>query len=62
MPKRIVVTKFGDPEVLKYENYELPKKLPDTQVRIKQTSIGLNYFLILQLHYLQYALHENNTL
>jgi NADPH:quinone reductase and related Zn-dependent oxidoreductases len=43
MPKRIIVTKYGGPEVLKYENYELQKNLPDTQVRIRQTSIGLNY-------------------
>ena len=29
MPNRIVVTELGGPEVLKYEKYELPKKLPD---------------------------------
>ncbi len=43
MPKRVVITKLGGPEVLKYENYELPNDLSDTKVRIKQTSIGLNY-------------------
>ena len=43
MPNRIVVTELGGPEVLKYEKYELPRNLPDSQVRIKQTSIGLNY-------------------
>ena len=43
MPNRIVVTELGGPEVLKYEKYELQKKLPINQVRIKQTSIGLNY-------------------
>ncbi len=43
MPNRIVVTKLGGPEVLKYENYELQNNLPSNQVRIKQTSIGLNY-------------------
>ncbi len=43
MPKRIVITKLGGPEVLKFENYELPTRLSDTRVRIKQTSIGLNY-------------------
>ena len=43
MPKRVVITKLGGPEVLKFENYELPKNLSDTKVRIKQTSIGLNY-------------------
>ncbi len=43
MPNRIVVTKLGEPDVLRYENYKLPQNLPDTQVRIRQTSIGLNY-------------------
>ncbi len=43
MPKRVVITKYGGPEVLKFENYELPNNLSDTKVRIKQTSIGLNY-------------------
>ena len=43
MPNRIVVTKLGGPEVLKYEKYELQNKLPSNHVRIKQTSIGLNY-------------------
>ena len=43
MPRRIVVSRLGGPEVLKYVNYDLPKKLPSTQVRIKQTSIGLNF-------------------
>tara|TARA_B100000579_G_scaffold288136_1_gene239029 strand:- start:1699 stop:2685 length:987 start_codon:yes stop_codon:yes gene_type:complete len=43
MPNRIVVTKLGGPEVLKYEKYDLPKQLNSDLVRIKQTSIGLNY-------------------
>jgi len=43
MPKRVVITKIGGPEVLKFENYQLPNNLSDTKVRIKQTSIGLNY-------------------
>ncbi len=43
MPNRIVVSKLGGPEVLKYVEYKLPVNIPDTQVRIKQTSIGLNY-------------------
>tara|TARA_B100000963_G_scaffold280862_1_gene249320 strand:+ start:962 stop:1948 length:987 start_codon:yes stop_codon:yes gene_type:complete len=43
MPKKIVVSKLGGPEVLKLVNYDLPNKLPNNQVRIKQTSIGLNY-------------------
>ena len=43
MPKRIVVTKLGGPEVLKYEEYKLPINLPKSMVRIKQTSIGINF-------------------
>ncbi len=43
MPKRIVITKLGGPEVLEYQDYHLPKELPKSSVRIKQTSIGLNY-------------------
>ncbi len=43
MPKRIVVTKLGGPEVLQYQEYDLPNELPKSSVRIKQTSIGLNY-------------------
>ncbi len=43
MPKRIVVTKHGGPEILRYEDYKLPNDLSDNHVRIKQTSIGLNY-------------------
>ena len=43
MPKRIVVTKIGGPEVLKYEDYKPPINLSKSMVRIKQTSIGLNF-------------------
>ena len=43
MPKRIVVTKLGGPDVLKYEEYKLPTKLSKSMVRIKQTSIGINF-------------------
>ena len=43
MPNRVVITKLGGPEVLKYEEYNLTKKVPDSIVRIEQTSIGLNY-------------------
>ena len=43
MPKRIVVTKIGGPEVLKYEEYKPPINLSKSMVRIKQTSIGLNF-------------------
>ena len=43
MPKKIVITKLGGPEVLQYVKYELPIIIADDYVRIKQTSIGLNY-------------------
>ena len=43
MPKQIVISKLGGPEVLKYQNYDLPNNITDNQVRIKHTSIGLNY-------------------
>ena len=43
MPKRIVIPKLGGPDVLKYEDYSLPNEIPKSMVRIKQTSIGLNY-------------------
>ena len=43
MPNRVIVTKLGGPEVLKYEKYNLSNNVPDNHVRIKQTSIGLNY-------------------
>ena len=43
MPKQIVISKLGGPEVLKYQNYDLPNNIKDNQVRIKHSSIGLNY-------------------
>ena len=43
MPNRIVISKFGGPEVLKYEKYVLPELLDPNNIRIEQTSIGLNY-------------------
>ena len=43
MPNRIVISKFGGPEVLKYEKYILPEQLDPNNIRIEQTSIGLNY-------------------
>ncbi len=43
MPNRIVVSQLGGPEVLKYQSYNISDNVPDNQVRIKQTSIGLNY-------------------
>ena len=43
MPKQIVISKLGGPEVLEYQNYELPYQIKDNEVRIKHTAIGLNY-------------------
>ena len=43
MPKQIVISKLGGPEVLKYQNYTLPKNIKNDEVRIRHTSIGLNY-------------------
>ena len=43
MPKKIIIPNIGGPEVLKYVDYELPKLIEDESVRIKHTSIGLNY-------------------
>ena len=43
MPKRIVISKLGGPEVLTYEDYNVPSVLSPDHVRIKQSSIGLNY-------------------
>ena len=43
MPKRIIVSKIGGPDVLNYENYELSSELSSSMVRIRQTSIGLNF-------------------
>ncbi len=43
MPKQIVISKIGGPEVLKYQDYDLPFNIKDNEVRIKHTTIGLNY-------------------
>ena len=43
MAKKIIFSKVGGPEVLEYINYELPKEIDPNNVRIKQTSIALNY-------------------
>ncbi len=43
MPKKVIISDIGGPEVLKYVDYNLPKKIEDNNVRIKQNSIGLNY-------------------
>ena len=43
MPNQIVISTLGGPEVLKYQEYSLPKNIKNNDVRIKQTAIGLNY-------------------
>jgi NADPH:quinone reductase len=43
VPKKIVISKLGGPEVLKYQTYELPTNIKNNEVRIKHTAIGLNY-------------------
>ena len=43
MPKHVIVSKLGGPEVLKYQEYSLPDEIKVNEVRIKQSSIGLNY-------------------
>ena len=43
MPKQIVISKLGGPEVLKYQEYSLPTFVKNNEVRIKHTAIGLNY-------------------
>tara|TARA_Y100001970_G_scaffold44372_1_gene55399 strand:- start:19936 stop:20919 length:984 start_codon:yes stop_codon:yes gene_type:complete len=43
MPKRVVISQLGSHDVLKYQEYNLPKELKPNDVRIQQTSIGLNY-------------------
>ena len=44
MPKKIIISKLGGPEVLKYVDYDLPNKLEEENIRIEQTAIGLNYY------------------
>ena len=43
MPKRIVISKIGDPEVLHYEDYNMPIEIDDDNVRINHLAIGINY-------------------
>jgi len=43
MPKKIIISKLGGPEVLESQNYELPSTIKDNEVRIKHTAIGINY-------------------
>ena len=59
MPKRIIVSKIGGPDVLNYENYELSSELSSSMVRIRQTSIGLNF--IDTYHDLEFTLYLMNS-
>jgi NADPH2:quinone reductase len=43
MPKKIIISDIGGPEVLNYVEYEVPKNLDSNNIRIKQSSIGVNY-------------------
>ena len=43
MSKKIIISKIGGPEVLKYVDYKIPYELSENNVRIQQSSIGLNY-------------------
>lgn len=43
MPKKIIISELGGPEVLKYIDYNLSDKIGEEDVRIEQTAIGLNY-------------------
>ena len=43
MPNRIIIPKTGDADILKLEEYSMPKKINDDNVRIKNISIGVNY-------------------
>ena len=43
MPKHVIISELGGPEVLHYKDYDLPNEIKDKEVRIKHSSIGLNY-------------------
>ena len=43
MPNKIVFSKLGGPEVLEFINYDIKDNINDNDVRIQQTSIGLNF-------------------
>jgi len=43
MPKHVIISKLGGPEVLQYQEYNLPNEIKVNEVRIKHSSIGLNY-------------------
>ena len=44
MPKKIIITKNGGPEVLKYADYSLANEKPkENEIRIQHSSIGVNF-------------------
>ena len=43
MPKKIIISEIGGPEVLKYIEYDIPNAIKEDDVRIQQTAIGINY-------------------
>ena len=43
MPKKIIISEIGGPEVLKYIDYNLNDTISENEVRIEQSSIGINY-------------------
>ena len=43
MPKKIIFSKIGGPEVLKYIDYDLAENIDSKSIRIKQSSIGVNF-------------------
>ena len=56
MSKAILIHEFGGPEVLKYEERELPPPGPG-EARIRQEAVGINYIDI----YHRSGLYPNNT-
>ena len=43
MPKKIIISEIGGPEVLKYVDYQISEELEPENVRIKQNYIGINF-------------------
>ena len=43
MPKKIIISEIGGPEVLKYIEYDIPNLIKEDDIRIEQSAIGLNY-------------------
>ena len=43
MPKKIVISKLGGPEVLEYIDYKISDKIKEDNIRIQHIAIGLNY-------------------